>query len=102
MEISAELGVCASLNCVLISGTSVLQTKRHGDITISPERGYECCFYLIFHSQFDLVIASYGIQKRQKLAAGHRINHLNNTEQSKRIFRARLVQASVIDTHTPC
>src|ERR1043165_5786095 len=101
MEISAELGMCAPLNCALISGTSVLQTKRHGDITISPERGYECSFYLILHSQFDLVISSCGIQKRQKLAAGRRINHLINTGQSKRIFRARLVQASVIDTHAP-
>src|SRR3954467_1386773 len=101
MEISAELGVCASLDCALISGTSVLQTKRHGDITINPERGYECSFYLIFHSQFDPVIASCGIQKRQKFAADRRINHLINTGQSKRIFRARLIQASVIDTHTP-
>src|SRR3954471_16786917 len=101
MEISAELGVCAPLNCALISCTSILQTKRHGDITISPERGYECSFYLIFHSEFDLVIASCGIQKRQKLAAGRRINHLINTGQSKRIFRACLVQASVIDTQAP-
>src|SRR3954462_4876656 len=101
MEVSAELRVCASLDCALISGTSILQTKRHGDITTSPERGYECSFYLIFHSKFNLVIASCGIQKRQKLAAGRRVNHLINTGQSKRIFRARLVQASVINTHAP-
>src|SRR3954471_3743195 len=101
MEISAELGVCAPLNCALISGTPILQTKWHGDITISPERGYECSFYLIFHSQHDLVIASCGIQKRQQLVAGRRVNHLINTGQSKWIFWARLVQASVIDTHTP-
>src|SRR3954471_7475558 len=101
MEISAELGVCAPLNCALISGTSILQTKWHGDITISPERGYECSFYLIFHSQHDLVIASCGIQKRQQLVAGRRVNHLINTGQSKHIFWARLVQASVIDTHAP-
>src|SRR3954467_947606 len=101
MEISAELGMSASLNCALISGTSILQTKRHGDIAISPERGYKCSLYLIFHSKFDLVIASSSVQKGQKLAAGRRINHLINTGQSKRIFRARLVQASVIDTHAP-
>src|SRR3954470_18689102 len=101
MEVSAELRVRASLNCALISGTSVLQTKRHGDITISPERGYECSFYLIFHNKFDLVIASCGIQKRQKLAASRRINHLIDTGQSKRVLRARLVQASVVDTHAP-
>src|SRR3954469_17579906 len=101
MEISAELSVRAPLNDALVSGTSILQTKRHGDITISPERGYECSFYLIFYNKFDLVIASCGIQKIQKLAAGRRINHLINTGQSKRIFRARLVEASVIDTHTP-
>ena len=101
MEIPAELRVCASLDCTLISGASILQTKRHGDITISPERGYECNFYLIFHSKFDLVIASCGIQKRQKLTAGRRINHLINTGQSKWIFQARLVQSSVIDTHAP-
>src|SRR4051812_48487174 len=101
MEISAELGVCASLDCALISGTSILQTRRHGDITISPERDYECSFYLIFHSKFNLVITSCGIQKRQQLAAGRRINHLIHTGQSKRIFWARLVQASVVDTHAP-
>src|SRR3954467_6143675 len=101
MEISAELGMSASLNCALISGTSILQTKRHGDITISPERGYKCSLYLIFYSKFDLVIASCGIQKRQKLAVGRRINHLINTGQSKRIFQAHLVQASVINTHAP-
>src|SRR3954463_11250116 len=101
MEVSAELGVCASLDCALISGASILQTKGHGDITISPERGYECSFYLIFHRKFNLVIASCGIQKRQKLAAGRRINHLINTGESKRIFGACLVQESVIDTHAP-
>src|SRR4051812_14481091 len=101
MEISAELSVRASLNCALVSGTSILQTKRHGDITISPERGYKCSLYLILNSKFYLVIASCGIQKRQKLAAGRRINHLTNTGQSKQIFGARLVQASVIDTHAP-
>src|SRR3954465_12770146 len=101
MEVSAELGVCTYLDCALISGTSILQTKRHGDITIIPERGYECSFYLIFHSKFNLVIASCGIQKIQKLAAGRRINHLINTGQSKRIFRARLIQESVVDTHAP-
>src|ERR1044072_7266864 len=101
MEISAELRMRASLNCALISGTSILQTKRHSDITVSPERGYECSFYLIFHSKFNLVIAGCGIQKRQQLAAGRSINHLINTGQSKRIFRACLVQASVIDTHAP-
>src|SRR4051812_15205585 len=63
MEVSTELGVCTSLDCALISGTSILQTKRHGDITISPDRGYEYSFYLIFHSKFNLVIASCGIQK---------------------------------------
>src|SRR3954471_12437100 len=99
MEVSAELGVCTSLDCALISGTSILQTKRHGDITISPERGYECSFYLIFHSKFNLVIACGGIQKRQKLAAGRRVNYLIYTGQSKRILGARLIQASVIDTH---
>src|ERR1043165_5547625 len=51
--------------------------------------------------QVNLVIASCGIQKRQKLAAGRRINHLINTGQSKQIFWARLVQESVIDTHAP-
>src|SRR3954468_484672 len=91
----------APLDCALVRGTSIFQTKRHGDITISPERGYESSLYLIFYSQFDLVIASCGIQKRQKLAAGRRINHLINTGQSKRIFGACLVQASVIDTHAP-
>src|ERR1043165_3703167 len=101
MKVSAELRMRASLNCALISGTSILQTKRHGDIAVSPERGYECSFYLIFHSKFNLVIASCGIQKRQQLAAGRRINHLINTGQSKRIFQARLVQAGVIDTHAP-
>src|SRR3954466_4063785 len=101
MEISAELGVSASLDCALISSTSILQTKRHGDITVSPERGYECSFYLIFYSKFDLVIASCGIQKWQQLAAVRRINHLINTGQSKQFFWACLVQASVIDTHAP-
>src|SRR3954468_21692033 len=91
----------APLDCALVRGTSIFQTKRHGDITISPERGYESSLYLIFYSQFDLVIASCGIQKRQKLAVGRRINHLINTGQSKRIFGACLVQASVIDTHAP-
>src|ERR1043165_3170398 len=101
MEISVELRVCASLDCTLISGASILQTKRHGDITISSKRGYECSFYLIFYNKFNLVIAGCGIQKRQKLAAGRRINHLINTGQSKQIFQTRLVQASVIDTHAP-
>src|SRR3954469_22161201 len=101
MEISAELSVRAPLNCALISGASILQTKRHGDITISPERGYKRSLYLIFYNEFYLMIASCGIQKRQKLAAGRRINHLINTGQSKRIFGACLVQASVIDTHVP-
>src|SRR3954471_14267422 len=93
--------MCAPLNYALISGTSILQTKRHGDITISPKRGYECSFYLIFHNQLDLVIASCGIQKRQQLTTGRRVNHLINMGQSKRIFWARLVKASVIDTHAP-
>src|ERR1041384_6738809 len=101
MQISAELGVRAPLDCALVSGTSILQTKRHGDITISPKRGYKCSLYLILNNKFYLVIASCGIQKRQKLAAGRRINHLINTGQSKQIFGTRLVQASVIDTHAP-
>src|SRR4051812_13982845 len=101
MQISAELGVRAPLDCALVSGTSILQTKRHGDITISPERGYKCILYLIFNNKFYLVIASCGIQKRQKLAAGRRINHLINTGQSQWIFGACLVQGSVIDTHAP-
>src|SRR3954462_12879285 len=69
----------ASLNCALISSTSILQTKRHGDIAISPEWGYECSLYLIFNSKFNLVIASCGIQKRQQLTPGRRINHLIDT-----------------------
>src|SRR4051812_10210874 len=101
MQISAELSVRAPLNCALISGASIIQTKRHGDITISPERVYENHLYLIFYNKFYLVIDSCGIQKRQKLAAGRRINHLINTGQSKRIFGACLVHASVIDTHAP-
>src|SRR4051812_33438230 len=95
------MGMRAPLDRTLVRGTSIFKTKRHSDVTISPERGYESSLYFIFYNQFDLVIASCGIQKRQKLAAGRRINHLINTGQSKRIFRARLVQASVIDTHTP-
>src|SRR3954462_6642178 len=101
MEISAELSVRAPLNCALISGASILQTKGHGDIAISPKRGYENSLYLIFYIKFYLVITSCGIQKRQKLAAGRRVNHLIDTWQSKRIFGARLVQASVIVTHAP-
>src|SRR3954468_19466409 len=101
MQISAELSLGAPLNCAMICGSSILQTKRHSDVAISPERGYECSFYLIFYSQLDLVIAGCGIQKLQKLTADRRINYLIDTGQSKRIFWACLVQASVIDTHAP-
>src|SRR4051812_14368060 len=95
------MGMRAPLDRTLVRGTSIFKTKRHSDVTISPERGYESSLYFIFYNQFNLVIASCGIQKRQKLAAGRRINHLINTGQSKRIFRACLVQASVVDTHAP-
>src|SRR3954465_4261653 len=101
MQVSAELGVSTPMDGALISCTSILETKRHGDITISPKRGYECSFYLIFHSKFNLVIACGGIQKRQKLAASHRVNQLIYTGQSERILGACLIQASVIDTHAP-
>src|SRR4051812_31076082 len=101
MQISAELRVSAPLNCALVSGTSVLQTKRHGDITIIPKGGYKCSLYLILNNKFYLVIAGCGIQKGQELVVGRRINQLINTGQSKRIFGARLVQESVIDTHAP-
>ena len=63
--------------------------------------GYKCSLYLILNSKFYLVIANCGIQKRQKLTAGRRINQLINMGQSKRIFGACLVQAGVIDTHAP-
>src|SRR3954462_11711875 len=39
VKVSAELSVRASLDRTLICGTSILQPKRHGDITISPEWG---------------------------------------------------------------
>src|SRR3954462_14082485 len=97
MKVSAELGMRASLDRTLICGTSILQTERHGDITISPEWGYECSLYLIFNNKFDLVIAGCGIQKRQQFTPGRRVDHLINT--GKRILWACLVQASVIDTH---
>src|SRR3954468_20806490 len=98
MQVSAEMGVCTPLDGAPISSTTIFQSKRHGDITIIPKRGYECSLYLILNNKFYLVIASCGIQKRQKLTADRRINHLINTRQGKRIFGARLVQASVIDT----
>ena len=50
MQVTPELSVRVSLDGALIGSTSILQTKRHGDIEVSPKRGYKCSFYLIFHN----------------------------------------------------
>ena len=64
MNVSAEQGPDTTLRSALVSCTAIFQTKRHGDIAISPERGDKYSFYLILSSKFDLVIASSGIHKR--------------------------------------
>src|SRR4051812_18948161 len=101
MNVPAELRSDTLLHSTLISRAAIFQAKGHGDIAISPKGGDECSFYLIFYSQFDLVIASCGIQKTYELTASRRINHLIDTGQSKRILGAGLIQASVIYTHAP-
>jgi len=57
MHVPSDLRLEAFLHASLVRGTCISQTKRHGDIAISPVRGNKGCLYLILWFQLDLVVA---------------------------------------------
>jgi hypothetical protein len=65
-----------SLNCSLVSCSSVLQAKGHGDIAVGFIRGDEGHLDLSQLVQQDLVVARVGVQEGQQVAAGCGLNHL--------------------------
>ena len=91
----------ASLHAPLIGGASVLQAKRHGYVVVrtiwGDERG--CEMIELFHH--DLVIARVGIQKGEDLATQGGVDYLVYVRQRKVILWARLVEASIINAHSP-
>jgi hypothetical protein len=65
-----------SLHRLLVSGSSVLQAKWHGDIAVSSIWGDEGRLDLIRLVERDLVIALIGIQEGQQVTTGYGIDHL--------------------------
>jgi hypothetical protein len=67
LHILSDLIKQAFLHTALVRCTSVAQTKGHSDIAISPMRGNERSFYLIFLFQGNLVETGIRIQEGQQL-----------------------------------
>ena len=55
-DIPTDLIKKALLDHTHDSGASILQTKRHGDIAETPERGDEGHLYFIWAKQTDLLV----------------------------------------------
>jgi hypothetical protein len=87
-----------SLHGSLVSASSVLQAKRHGDIAVGSIWGDEGCLDLIRLAERDLVIARVGIQEGQQVTAGCGIDYLVDAWQREWILRVGLVEAGVLGT----
>ena len=81
-------------------GTSILETKGHGDITKTPEWGDESCFYLIGPIQSDLMVPGVSVQKGQSLTSRSRVNYLIDAGEREVIFRACPIYMLEVNTHT--
>jgi hypothetical protein len=64
MYVLSYLPVHAPLHGLLVSCSSVIQAKGHGDIAIGSIQGDEQCLYLIRLIQRDLMVARISIKKR--------------------------------------
>jgi hypothetical protein len=46
------------------------------------------------------VITRVAIEEREKFASGHRVDHLVNTRETKRVLRTVFVKISVVNAHS--
>jgi hypothetical protein len=79
----------------------VLQSKPHFHIAKIAERSDERGGRLVWLSEGYLVIARVGVQETVELTPSHEVYNLVNTGKGKWIFWACLVQAHVVNAHTP-
>ena len=83
-----------------MNGTSILETKGHGNIAKAPEWGDESCFYFIGSIQSDLMIPRICVQKGQSLTSRGRVNYLIDAREREVIFRAGPIDMLEVNTHT--
>ena len=81
-------------------GTSILESKGHGDITKAPEWGDESYFYFIGSIQSDLMVPGICIQERQPLTSCSRVDYLIDARKREVILRAGPIDMLEVDTHT--
>ena len=80
-------------------GTSILETKGHGNVAKAPERGDESCFYFVGSIQLDLVGPGICVQKGQSLTSRSRVDYLVDAGERKMIFRAGPIDMFKVNAH---
>src|ERR1044072_2538924 len=84
----------------LISGVCVLQSERHNLITESAPLCNESSLLHVFGSHFDLIVTGETIHEGENFVLSGVVNQNINMRKWEIIFRTRLVQISVIHTHS--
>ena len=86
---------------LLEGGSSIPEAEGHGSVAEGTEWGDERNGQLIGRVHRDLVVLGVRGQKAEGLIASGGIDHLVNSRKGKWVFRAGLVEASVVNTHPP-
>src|ERR1043165_910365 len=84
----------------MISGACVLQSERHDFVAESTPLCNESSLLHVFKSHFDLIVAGETIHEGENLMLSGVVNQNINMRKWKIVFRTRLVQISVIHTHS--
>jgi hypothetical protein len=87
------------LNSSLISCSSIFEAERHGGIAESSEWSDECCFFLVFFCQTNLMIPRVEIQERQHRTSGGGIYHLIYPRKPEEILWTVFVEIRIVDAH---
>lgn len=96
----AEMVLKHVVDQFLISGLSVLQSKRHGLITIQTLLSDEGCVLFVPGMHGDLMIPLKGIHEAQQLVPRSGVHEFINLRQRKAILRAFLIEVGEVDTYS--
>jgi hypothetical protein len=89
------------LDSTPVGRAGVLQTERHGQVTIRVVGRNERCLDLVFNFQANLVIARIAVEKTKQGTTRRGINDLVYSREGEGVFGAVFVDISIINTHSP-
>ena len=100
-NVAPDLRSKAVLDCLLVSGSSVFEPKRHCGVAVGTVWGDECGLFLIFFLDHYLVVPRVVVKEAEESATRRGVDDLINPRQPEGVLGAMLVEIRVVNTHPP-